>query len=113
LKLLFQWTNVDVIEIPYSLHDKDEANACFHRHKNQLYSTFVEYWSNQAMHKASNCTISCTDIVIVDGHKKTARTTCKFKNCYDNTIEELGPVLVGCPQSVSKHSGAYTRLLPF
>ena len=106
-KLLFQWNDEDVIEIPYSLYDKDEANAFFDRHKSQLYSAFVKYWSNQAIHKTSNCTISCTDILIVDGHKKTARITCKFNNCYDNTIEELGPVLVGCPKSVSRHSSVY------
>ena len=29
LKLLFQWSNEDVIEIPYSLYDKNEANAFF------------------------------------------------------------------------------------
>jgi hypothetical protein len=104
LKLLFLWSNEDIIEIPYSLYDKNEVNAFFDRHKNLLYSEFVKYWSNQAMHKSSNCTTSCTDIMIVDGHQKTARTTCKFNNCYDNTIAELGPVLVGCPKSVSKHS---------
>ncbi|CAF1166933.1 unnamed protein product [Rotaria magnacalcarata] len=42
--------------------------------------------------------------MIVDGHQKTVRIACKFNNCYDNTIEELGPVLVGCPKPVSKHS---------
>ncbi|CAF2099776.1 unnamed protein product, partial [Rotaria magnacalcarata] len=42
--------------------------------------------------------------MIVDGDQKTARITCKFNNCYDNTIEKLCPVLVGCPKSVSKHS---------
>ncbi|CAF1554650.1 unnamed protein product, partial [Adineta ricciae] len=103
LKLLFQWSDEDVIEIPYSLYEKDEANAFFDRHKSQLYSAFVKYWSNQAINQTSNCTISCTDILIVDGHQKTARVTCKFNKCYDNTIEELGPVLVGCPKSVSKH----------
>lgn len=104
LKLLFLWTDETAIEIPYCLYDKDEVNAFFDRHKNQLYSSFVKYWCNQTMHTASNCTTKCTDIMIVDGHQKTARTTCKFNNCYDNTIEELGPVLVGCPKSVSKHS---------
>ncbi|CAF4010496.1 unnamed protein product [Rotaria sp. Silwood1] len=113
LKLLLQWSSEEVIEIPYSLYDKDQANTFFSRHKSQLYSAFVKYWSNQAMHKTSNCTTSCTDILIVDGHKKTARTTCKFNNCYDNTIEELGPVLVECPKSVSKHSGAYTSTIAF
>ncbi|CAF4003110.1 unnamed protein product [Rotaria sordida] len=113
LKLLLQWSSEEVIEIPYSLYDKDQANAFFSRHKSQLYSAFVKYWSNKAMHKTSNCTTSCTDILIVDGHQKTARTTCKFNNCYDNTIEELGPVLVGCPKSVSKHSGAYTSTIAF
>ncbi|CAF1159955.1 unnamed protein product [Adineta ricciae] len=103
LKLLFQWSDEEVIEVPYSLYDKNEANAFFDRHKSQLYSAFVKYWSSHAMHKSSNCNIGCTDILIVDGHQKTARTTCKFNNCYDNTIEELGPVLVGCPKSVSKH----------
>ncbi|CAF1312062.1 unnamed protein product [Adineta ricciae] len=106
LKLLFQWSDEEVIEVPYSLYDKNEANAFFDRHKSQLYSAFVKYWSSHAMHKSSNCNIGCTDILIVDGHQKTARTTCKFNNCYDNTIEELGPVLVGCPKSVSKHPGA-------
>ncbi|CAF2095201.1 unnamed protein product, partial [Rotaria magnacalcarata] len=42
--------------------------------------------------------------MIVDGHHKIVRITCKFNNYYDNTIEELDPVLVGCPKSVSKHS---------
>ena len=113
LKLLFQWSDEEVIEVPYSLYDKNEANAFFDRHKSQLYSAFVEYWSNRAMHKSSNCNIGCTDILIVDGHQKTARTTCKFNNCYDNTIDELGPVLVGCPKSVSKHPGAYATIIFF
>ncbi|CAF4078535.1 unnamed protein product, partial [Rotaria sordida] len=113
LKLLLQWSSEEVIEIPYSLYDKDQANVFFSRHKSQLYSAFVKYWSNKAVHKTSNCTTSCIDILIVDGHQKTARTTCKFNNCYDNTIEELGPVLVGCPKSVSKHSGAYTSTIAF
>ncbi|UJR11630.1 hypothetical protein I4U23_015811 [Adineta vaga] len=111
LKLLFQWTDEDVIEIPYSLYEKNEVNAFFDRHKNQLYSSFVKYWSNQTMHKTSSCTISCTDVLIVDGHQKTARTTCKFNNCYDNTIEELGPVLVGCPKSVSNYSQLNSNVL--
>ncbi|CAF1646186.1 unnamed protein product [Adineta ricciae] len=100
LKLLFQWSNEEIIEIPYSLYDKDQANAFFDRHKCQLYSEFVKHWSNQTMHTTANCTARCNDILIVDGHKKTARTTCRFNNCYDNTIVELGPVLVGCPKSV-------------
>lgn len=105
LKLLFLWTDQEIIEIPYSLYDTDEVNAFFDRHKNELYTAFVKYWSNYAFHTGLNCTDSCTDIMIVDGHQKTARSTCKFNNCYDNTIEELGPVLVGCPQSVFRQSG--------
>ena len=107
LKLLFLWGNQDIIEIPYSLYNTDEVNAFFDRHKHELYKAFVKYWSDYSIHKSSNCTVNCTDIMIVDGHQKTARSTCKFNNCYDNTIEELGPVLVGCPKSVCKHEGEH------
>ncbi|CAF2105459.1 unnamed protein product [Rotaria magnacalcarata] len=104
LKLLFLWSDKDIVVIPYSLYDKEEVNAFFDRHKDELYRAFVKHWSDHAAHKSPNCTTGCTDIMIVDGHQKTARITCIFNNCYDNTIEELGPVLVGCPKSVSKHS---------
>ena len=113
LKLLLQWSDEEVIEIPYSLYDRDQTNVFFYQHKSKLYSEFVRYWSNQALHKTSNCTTRCIDILIVDGHQKTARTTCKFNNCYDNTVEELGPVLVGCPKSVSKCSSAYQSIIAF
>ncbi|CAM4987378.1 unnamed protein product, partial [Rotaria socialis] len=104
LKLLFLWSDKDIVVIPYSLYDKEEVNAFFDRHKDELYRAFVKHWSDHAAHKSPNCITGCTDIMIVDGHQKTARITCKFNNYYDNTIEELGPVLVGCPKSVSKHS---------
>jgi hypothetical protein len=107
LKLLFLWTDRDIIEIPFSLRNKDEVNAFFDRHKNDLYVFFVQYWSDYKIHRSPNCTDRCTEILIVDGHQKTARSTCKFNNCYDNTIEELGPVLVGCPKSVLKNKGDY------
>ena len=105
LNLLFLWTDRDKIEIPFSLRNKDEVNVFFDRHKNELYVFFVQYWSDYKVHRSVNCTERCTDILIVDGHQKTARSTCKFNNCYDNTIEELGPVLVGCPRSVVKNTG--------
>lgn len=113
LKLLFLWHDKDVIEIPYSLYNRDEVNLFFDQHKSELYSCFVRYWSSCQMHKSTNCTDKCTDIMVIDGHQKTARTTCKFSNCYDNTIEELGPVLVGCPRSPSTNISEYIKLLSF
>ena len=99
LKLMFSWNNYEVIEIPYSLRDTDEVDKFFEQHKSELYSSFVQHWSNRSLHISSKCMAGCTGILIVDGHQKTARKTCKFNNCYDNTIEELGSVLIGCPKS--------------
>ena len=45
--------------------------------------------------------------------KKQLEQRVKFNNCYDNTIEELGPVLVGCPKSVFERSGEYTNTISF
>ena len=101
LKLLFLWSDRDIIEIPFSLYNTEEVNAFFNQHKNELYVHFVQYWSNNVVHRSPHCSNKCTDIIVIDGHQKTARTTCKFNNCYDNTIEELGPVLIGCPRSTS------------
>ncbi len=92
-------TNEKIISIPMSIRDVDECNNYFLTVKSELYKTFVRFWTQHQRFTRTCDPITCSKVFIVDGHQKANRLVCQYKNVFDNTIPELGPVQMGCSYS--------------
>ncbi|CAF1481011.1 unnamed protein product, partial [Didymodactylos carnosus] len=99
IKFIFMFIEVDRIEIPMSFRNADDVNTFFYQWKDRCYAAFVRFWMEHKKIFGPVCSDTCSICLVVDGHQKPDRPICKFNNCFDNTINELGPVLVGCPYS--------------
>ncbi|CAF4613757.1 unnamed protein product, partial [Rotaria socialis] len=99
VKFLFMTTNQKVSNIPMSVRDVDECNDYFSKIQLELYKNFVGFWTqHQRFTKRCNPT-TCSKVFIVDGHQKANRLVCQYKDVFDNSIYELGPVQMGCLHS--------------
>ncbi len=89
-------TNENIVNIPLSVRDIDECTNYFLTIKYELYKNFVGFWT-QYQRFTKNCDPdTCSKIFIVDGHQKASRLICQFKNVFDCSISEMGPVQMGC-----------------
>ena len=79
-----------------SVRDVDECSPYFLTIKDDLYKHFVGFWTNHQRFTKRCDPDTCSKVFIVDGHQKASRLICQFKNVFDSTIPELGPVQVGC-----------------
>lgn len=79
-----------------SVRDVAECNEYFLTIKSELYRSFVAFWTDHRRFTRRCDPTTCSKIFIVDGHQKANRLICQYKNVFDNTIPELGPVQVGC-----------------
>lgn len=97
VKFIFMTTSEKVVQVPMSVRDVDECNPYFLAIKDDLYKNFVSFWTNHQRFTRKCNPNACSKVFIVDGHQKANRLVCQFKNVFDCTIPELGPVQVGCP----------------
>ncbi|CAF4533800.1 unnamed protein product [Rotaria sp. Silwood2] len=85
-------TNEKIVTIPMSVRDVDEYNDYFLKIKDELYKHFVGFWmQHQRFTKRSDAAAS-SKVFIVDGHQKENRLVCQYKDVFDNSVSELGPV---------------------
>ncbi|CAF5206672.1 unnamed protein product, partial [Rotaria magnacalcarata] len=92
-------TNQKVSNIPMSVRDVDECNDYFSKIQLELYKNFVGFWTqHERFTKRCNPT-TCSKVFIIDGHQKANRLVCQYKDVFDNSIYELGPVQIGCLHS--------------
>ena len=96
VKFIFMTTNEKVVSIPMSVRDVDECNNYFLMIKFELYKNFVAFWTEHRRFTRRCDPATCSKVFIVDGHQKASRLICQYKNVFDNTIPELGPVQMGC-----------------
>ncbi len=89
-------TSERVASIPMSVRDVDECNNYFLSIKFDLYKHFVGFWTQHQRFTRKCDPALCSKIFIVDGHQKANRLVCQYKDVFDDTISELGPVQVGC-----------------
>jgi hypothetical protein len=95
-KFIFMTTNQKIVSIPMSVRDIAQCNDYFLTIKSQLYQHFVGFWTEHRRF-TRRCDINmCSKVFIVDGHQKANRLVCQYKNVFDCTISELGPVQMGC-----------------
>ncbi|UJR06731.1 hypothetical protein I4U23_011020 [Adineta vaga] len=95
-KFKFMTTNDKIVQIPMSVRDIDECNPYFLLIKNDLYKNFVVFWTNHQRFTKKCNPETCSKIFVVDGHQKANRLVCQYKNVFDCTIPELGPIQMGC-----------------
>ena len=96
VKFIFMTTNNKFMPIPMSVRDVDECNNYFLTYKSELYKNFVGFWMEHRRFTQHCDLVTCSKVFIVDGHQKASRLICQYKDVFDNTISELGPVQVGC-----------------
>lgn len=95
-KFIFMTTNEGVLEIPTSVRDVDQCTEYFLKIKPQLYQSFVHFWTGHERFTRKCDKNLCSKVFIVDGHQKANRLVCQYKNVFDCTISEIGPVQMGC-----------------
>ena len=96
VKFSFMTTNDKSIPILMSVRDVDECNDYFLMIKSDLYERFVHFWTRHQRFTKTCDPTTFSRVFIVDGHQKANRLICQYKDVFDNTIPELGPVQMGC-----------------
>ena len=86
-----------LVTLPISLN-RSELNNHFEKCSNWWYHLFTTFWSRHKVIPNIKCNqLNCSRCVIVDGHQKTRRIVCSFKDVVDTTIDEMNSVEIGCP----------------
>lgn len=96
VKFIFMTTKEQTMQIPMSVRDIGECTTYFLAIKNDLYQSFVAFWSNHQRFSRKCNPSMCSKVFVVDGHQKANRLVCQYKNVFDCSLRELGPVQVGC-----------------
>ena len=87
----------EMVVIPDSLH-RSELERHFENSSGWWYHLFSIFWSRHRMLPKRKCnTNNCSKCVIVDGHQKSKRIVCEYKNVVDTTIHEITSIEIGCP----------------
>ncbi|CAF1031328.1 unnamed protein product [Adineta ricciae] len=89
-------TNSKIISIPMAVRDIDECNDYFFSIKDEMYKNFVYFWTQHQRFTRTCDPQTCSRIFIVDGHQKANRLICQYKDVFDHSISEMGPVQTGC-----------------
>jgi hypothetical protein len=103
----------ETVTLPYSLH-RSELEHHFEYSSGWWYHLFCTFWSRHKTLPNINCdSTQCSKCIIVDGHQKSKRIVCEYKNVVDTTIDEMTSVEVGCPYGPrrttrSNDSGQYS-----
>ena len=107
VKFIFMTTNEKVVRIPMSVRDIDECNDYFFSIKSDLYKNFVGFWTQHKRFTKKCDPNTCSKVFIVDGHQKANRLVYQYKNVFDYSILELGPVQMGCLYSPMRKAVVY------
>ena len=87
----------EMVVTPDSLH-RSELERYFENSSGWWYHLFSIFWSRHRMLPQRKCnTNNCSKCVIVDGHQKSKRIVCEYKNVVDTTIHEMTSIEIGCP----------------
>ena len=89
-------SNEKIVTVPMSVRDAAECNDYFFSIKSELYKRFVGFWTGHQRFTKKCDPITCSKVFIVDGHQKANRLVCQYKDVFDHSIPELGPVQMGC-----------------
>lgn len=89
-------TKQTFVAVPISIRDVQEYNDYFLKIKFDLYKHFVGFWTQHRRFTKTCDSTTCSKVFVVDGHQKANRLICQYKNVFDDTIPELGPVQMGC-----------------
>ena len=90
-----------------SVRDIDECNNYFLSIKNDFYKNLVGFWTQHKPFTETCDPNTCSKVFIVDGHQKANRLVCQYKNVFDCSIFELGPVQMGCLYSPMRKGEIY------
>ena len=89
--------NSCIVCLPSSL-DRTAVDDHFEKSSGWWYHLFTVFWSRHGCVPGIRCNSTvCSRVIITDGHQKTRRLVCQFREMVDNTIVEMGPMQTGCP----------------
>ncbi|CAF2158500.1 unnamed protein product [Rotaria magnacalcarata] len=91
-KFIFMTTKETRFTILMPVHDIDECADYFLNIKDDLYKLFVDFWTQHQRFTTSCDPVTCSRVIVVDGHQKANRLVCQYKDVFDSTRSELGPV---------------------
>ncbi|CAF1030466.1 unnamed protein product [Didymodactylos carnosus] len=63
---------------------------------------FVAFWTRHKFISFKQCDEHCSRVFVSDGHQKADRLVCSFNNVCEVSIDELGPILLGCPETPTR-----------
>ncbi len=96
VKFIFMTTNEKSVAVPTSARYVNECNDYFLAIKFELYKHFFNFWTNYQRFTRRCDPVTCSKVFIVDGHQKANRLVCQYKDVFDSSIPERGPVQMGC-----------------
>ncbi|CAF3892125.1 unnamed protein product [Rotaria sp. Silwood1] len=85
-----------LIKLPYSFEPK-LRDYYFESNFDYFYHLFVTFWTRHKHVQTSCDSKICSKVMITDGHSKPRRLICSYDDIVDNSIEEMGPINIGCP----------------
>ncbi|CAF3388792.1 unnamed protein product [Rotaria socialis] len=100
-----------MVSIPDSLN-RSELEQYIENSSGWWYHLFSIFWSRHKVLPNIKCnTINCSKCIIVDGHQKSKRLVCEYKNVVDTTIDEMTSIEIGCPYTPCRKTKANDSIL--
>ncbi|CAF2111666.1 unnamed protein product, partial [Rotaria magnacalcarata] len=97
-----------MIVIPDSLN-RSLIEHHFENSSGWWYHLFSVFWSRHKVLPNIKCnSVNCSKCVIVDGHQKSRRIVCEFKDVVDTSIDELTSIEIGCPYTPCRKTKSNT-----
>ncbi|CAF3817891.1 unnamed protein product [Rotaria sordida] len=101
----------EVVVMPNSLN-RSELEHHFEKSSIWWYHLFSVFWSRHKLLPNMKCnSTNCSKCIIFDGHQKSKRIVCEYKNVVDTTINEMTSVEVGCPYTPCRKTKANNSIL--
>jgi hypothetical protein len=96
-RLIFVASCETSIALPKSFRPESRL-VFFERNLPFLFHVFTVFWSRHNQLKTVKCKpLSCSRVMLIDGHQKSRRVICGFANVTNTSHPEMGPVVQGCP----------------
>ncbi|CAF1480304.1 unnamed protein product [Adineta steineri] len=101
----------EMVIMPDSLN-RSELEQHFENSSGWWYHLFSIFWSRHKLLPNMKCdTVNCSRCVIVDGHQKSKRIVCEYKNVVDTTINEMTSIEIGCPYTPCRKTKTNNSIL--
>lgn len=84
------------VKLPFTF-EQQLRDYYFESNFDYFYHLFVTFWTRHKYVQTSCDYSICSKVMITDGHSKPRRLICLYDDIVDNSIEEMGPINVGCP----------------